>query len=105
MLEGLLAFGIAFAIALVVGSLVEYWAHRMMHSWLLRKKHAEHHRDGWGQGWAGEFWDYFSGTLPIDVAAFAVCYWLLDSLEAGLGFVAGGIFFAAWAAYSHQLQH
>src|SRR5262249_10459607 len=32
-------------------------------------------------------------------------YWLLDSLEAGIGFVAGGGFYAAWAAYSHQLQH
>ena len=35
-----------FLTAIVVGTLVEYWGHRMMHSWLLRTKHALHHRDG-----------------------------------------------------------
>jgi sterol desaturase/sphingolipid hydroxylase (fatty acid hydroxylase superfamily) len=29
----------------------------------------------------------------------------LHSFEAGIGFLAGGLFYAAWAAYSHQLQH
>ena len=28
----------AFLIALVVGTLVEYWGHRLMHAWLLRKR-------------------------------------------------------------------
>jgi sterol desaturase/sphingolipid hydroxylase (fatty acid hydroxylase superfamily) len=95
MVEGVCAF----FIALVVGTLVEYWVHRWMHSWLLKKKHALHHRDGWGQGWLGEFWDYFVGTLPILAAGF------LYSVEAGIGFAAGGLFYASWAAYSHQLQH
>jgi sterol desaturase/sphingolipid hydroxylase (fatty acid hydroxylase superfamily) len=101
MLEGLAAF----LVAIVVGTLVEYWGHRLMHAWLLRKKHAEHHRDGWGQGWLGEFWDYVVGTLPIMALGFAGCFWLLDSPAAGIGFVAGGLVYAAWAAYSHQLQH
>jgi sterol desaturase/sphingolipid hydroxylase (fatty acid hydroxylase superfamily) len=89
----------AFLIAFSVGTLVEYWGHRAMHSWLLRKKHAEHHRDGFGQGWLGEFVDYFVGTLFLLWAGF------LYSVEAGIGFAAGGVFYAMWAAYSHQLQH
>src|ERR1700704_438350 len=74
----------AFLIAIVFGTLVEYWVHRWMHTWLLRTKHALHHRDGWGQGWLGEFWDYFVGTLVIWPAG------LLYSVEAGNGFPRGG---------------
>lgn len=90
---------LAFLIAVPVGTLVEYWVHRFMHNWLLKKKHAEHHRDGWGQGWLGEFYDYALGTLPLMPAGF------LFSVEAGIGFAAGALFYAAFAAYSHQLQH
>lgn len=90
---------LAFLTALFFGTLVEYWGHRLMHAWLLKKKHAEHHRDGWGQGWLGEFFDYAVGTLPILPLGF------LYSMEAGFGFMAGGLTFAAFAAYSHQLQH
>jgi sterol desaturase/sphingolipid hydroxylase (fatty acid hydroxylase superfamily) len=90
---------IAFLLALVVGSLVEYWGHRAMHTWLLKKKHALHHRDGDGQGWLGEFVDYFVGSL------FIVWVGFLYSVEAGIAFLAGGVVFAMWAAYSHQLQH
>ena len=43
---------------------VEYWVHRFMHKWRYQK-HALHHRDGWGQGWFGEFLDYFLPTLAI----------------------------------------
>jgi sterol desaturase/sphingolipid hydroxylase (fatty acid hydroxylase superfamily) len=89
----------AFLVALVVGSLVEYWGHRVMHAWLLKKKHAEHHRDGFGQGWLWEFFDYFTGTIPLMPLG------LIHSVEAGSGFAAGGVAFAAFAAYSHQLQH
>src|SRR2546421_13072817 len=97
MLAGLAAF----LVALVVGTLVEYWGHRLMHAWLLKKKHALHHRDGWGQGWLGEFWDYFVGTVPVMAVAFAVCYFALDSVAAGVGFVAGGGVFAAPAGPRH----
>ncbi|MBM4073127.1 MAG: sterol desaturase family protein [Planctomycetes bacterium] len=90
---------VAFLLALLVGTLVEYWAHRMMHGWLLRKKHAEHHKEGVGQGWFWEFLDYFLPTLPLGAAGF------LYSLEAGIGFAAGATFYAAFAAYAHQLQH
>lgn len=89
----------AFVMALVLGTLVEYWGHRFMHSWLLKKKHALHHRDGWGQGWLGEFFDYVVGTVWLLPWGF------LYSLEAGIGFLAGGLCYAVFAAYSHQLQH
>ena len=101
---------IAFLIALLpFGTLVEYWGHRLMHTILLKKKHAEHHRDGWGQGWLGEFWDYFSGTIYILPLGF-ICGWLIwglgpTAVEVGIGFAAGGVSFCAFAAYSHQLQH
>ena len=90
---------VAFLIALVLASLVEYWGHRAMHTFLLRKKHAEHHRDNDGQGWLGEFWDYFIGTVPL------MWFGFLWSVEVGVGFAAGGLLFACWAAYSHQIQH
>jgi len=89
----------AFSLALVVGSLVEYWGHRAMHCWLLKKKHALHHRDVDGQGWLGEFWDYLLGSLFILWVGF------LYSVEAGVAFCLGGLVFAMWAAYNHQLQH
>jgi sterol desaturase/sphingolipid hydroxylase (fatty acid hydroxylase superfamily) len=90
---------VAFLLALLVGSLVEYWGHRAMHNWLLKKKHAEHHRDGGAQGWLGEFVDYVVGSLFILWIGF------LHSLEAGIAFLVGGLVFAMWAAYAHQLQH
>jgi sterol desaturase/sphingolipid hydroxylase (fatty acid hydroxylase superfamily) len=95
----------AFLIALTVGTLVEYWAHRMMHAFLLKKKHAEHHKEGIGQGWFWEFLDYFFPTLPIMGLAYAISVYFFESVEGGIGFAAGGVFYACFAAYSHQLQH
>lgn len=87
-------------IALFAASLGEYWVHRFMHrSWLLGRKHLAHHRDGWGQGWLGEFRDYWSGSLLVMWAGFVY------SVPAGIGFAAGVTLYAAAAAYAHQLQH
>ncbi len=91
-------------IALFVGTLVEYWGHRLMHACLLKKRHARHHRDGDGQGWLGEFRDYFLGALPVTLLGSGIAY-LVDSGAAAAGFAAGGVLYAALAAYSHQLQH
>jgi sterol desaturase/sphingolipid hydroxylase (fatty acid hydroxylase superfamily) len=90
---------IAFLIALLFSSLVEYCGHRAMHVWLMRRKHAEHHQEVVAQGWLGEFWDYFVGTVPLLWFGF---FW---SLEAGIAFAVGGVLFACWAAYNHQIQH
>ena len=92
--------------AFILGTFVEYLFHRLMHvRFLLGKKHAEHHRDGWGQGFLGEFWDYVLGSMPILAAGVAGCVFLLDSWPAGIGFVAGGLAYAILAAYAHQVQH
>src|SRR3954452_12511110 len=88
-----------FLIAILVGTLVEYWAHRMMHAWLLKKKHALHHRDGWGQGWLGELWDYLLGACWLLPLGF------IYNVEVGCAWLAGGFVFASWAAYNHQIQH
>jgi sterol desaturase/sphingolipid hydroxylase (fatty acid hydroxylase superfamily) len=90
---------LGFLIALPAASFLEYWGHRAMHTWLLRKKHAEHHRDNDSQGWLGEFWDYFVGCLPLFWFGF------LWSVEAGVGYAIGSILYIAWAAYNHQIQH
>jgi sterol desaturase/sphingolipid hydroxylase (fatty acid hydroxylase superfamily) len=90
----------AFLLAVLIGSLLEYWVHRLMHlRWVLGRKHAEHHRDGWGQGFLGEFFDYTLPIVPVLWVGF------LYSVPAGIGFLAGAVFFAVFAAYSHQLQH
>lgn len=91
---------IALVVALVTGTLVEYGMHRLMHSGkMLGKKHAKHHQVGEGQGWLGEFKDYFLPSLIIIWVGF------LYSISAGIGFAVGGTLYAAFAAYSHQLQH
>lgn len=94
------AFTAAFVAALVLGTLVEYVGHRLMHSGaVLRRRHARHHRLASGQDWLGEFRDYFVPTLLIVWIGFIV------SRPAGFGFAAGDLLYAGLAAYSHQLQH
>jgi len=91
---------IAFGLAFVVGTFLEYSIHRLMHTGkMLGKKHAMHHQAGHGQGWFGEFLDYFFPSIPILWIGF------LYSIPAGIGFLVGGAAYAAAAAYAHQLQH
>ncbi len=90
----------SFLIALVVGSLVEYIVHRLMHAGVfLHKIHAKHHQLGTGQGWLLEFKDYFLPGLAIMWFGFLV------SWTAGIGFALGCTMYAALAAYAHQVQH
>ena len=105
-MEPLVAAGVAFAAALVAGTLIEYWVHRLMHSGrVLGRKHAEHHRDGHGQGWAGEFRDYFVGVLPLLASVSATAWLAFGSPGVAAGWAVGGTLYAALAAYAHQLQH
>ncbi|MGB8700316.1 MAG: sterol desaturase family protein [Thermosynechococcaceae cyanobacterium] len=92
----LLCFGAAFVFA----SLVEYWLHRLMHvSARIGARHRDHHRRNEGQGVLWEFRDYVVGSGLVMVALFFV------SWVAGLGWFLGGLSFAAFSAYAHQLQH
>jgi sterol desaturase/sphingolipid hydroxylase (fatty acid hydroxylase superfamily) len=91
---------LAFVCALVLGSLVEYLAHRLMHKrWVLGRRHADHHRDGTGQGVLGEFLDYLLGAPLVGWMGF------LHSVRAGIAYLCGTVVFAAFAAYSHQINH
>jgi sterol desaturase/sphingolipid hydroxylase (fatty acid hydroxylase superfamily) len=96
----LIHFSVAFTAALVVGSFAEYIVHRLMHDGkVLKIRHAKHHRNADGQGWAGEFWDYFAPGIAIIWLGF------LHSIAAGFGFAFGCFAYASFAAYAHQVQH
>jgi sterol desaturase/sphingolipid hydroxylase (fatty acid hydroxylase superfamily) len=89
-----------FIAAFVFASLVEYWMHRLMHvSARIGAKHRDHHRRNEGQGVVWEFRDYVLGSL------IAMPLMFLVSLPAGWGWLLGGLGFAAFSAYAHQLQH
>lgn len=99
-----LGASIAFFAALVVGTFVEYWGHRLMHAGkVFNKRHLKHHRSGLGQGWFGEFRAYLIPAPVILGSGFL--YGFLYSAWSGIGFVIGGTLYAAFAAYSHQIQH
>ncbi|MBW4521354.1 MAG: sterol desaturase family protein [Scytolyngbya sp. HA4215-MV1] len=88
------------AIGFILASLVEYWVHRLMHvSLRFGKRHRDHHRRNEGQGVLWEFRDYVKGTFIIMVPMF------FYSLEAGIGWTLGGLAYAAFSSYAHQLQH
>lgn len=92
--------GICFAIAFVLASLVEYWVHRLMHRPLkLGERHRDHHRRNEAQGVLWEFRDYVKGTILIMLPMFWV------SIPAGIGWTLGGVVYAAFSSYAHQLQH
>lgn len=89
-----------FVLAFLFASLVEYWVHRLMHRPLkLGQRHRDHHRRNEGQGVLWEFFDYLKGTVWVMGLMFFI------SIPAGFGWLVGGIFYAAFSAYAHQLQH
>lgn len=94
-----LAIG-CFVAAFIFASLVEYWVHRLMHRPLkLGQRHRDHHKRNEGQGVLWEFLDYVKGTVIIMALPF------FFSIEAGLGWLLGGLVYAAFSSYAHQLQH
>lgn len=91
---------LCFVAAFVLASLVEYWIHRLMHaSTRVGGRHRDHHRRNEGQGVLWEFRDYVLGSLILMPLMFLVSPW------AGWGWMLGGLVFAAFSAYAHQLQH
>src|SRR5262245_13754159 len=89
-----------FFLAFVLGTLIEYVAHRLMHAGLLfPRQHWEHHKSREARGWFWEFGQYLLLTLPLMAFGF------LHSFAAGVGFLLGGLAHVALVAYSHQLQH
>lgn len=93
-------FLLAFLIALIYASFVEYTMHRFMHTRLVYgEQHAMHHRDGTGKGWVEEFLNYSIPSLSV------IWFGFLYSAVAGIGFALGGLLASAFGAYAHQLQH
>ena len=93
---------IAFTLAFILASLVEYWLHRIMHKpgdGKLLVRHRDHHKRNEGQGVLWEFRDYVKGSLVVMMIPFAI------ALPIGLGWFLGALTFAAFSAYAHQLQH
>jgi sterol desaturase/sphingolipid hydroxylase (fatty acid hydroxylase superfamily) len=81
-------------------SLMEYVIHRLMHLGVLRgRKHAEHHRDGWGQGFWPELADYLAPGMLLIAPS-----WFCGS-QIAMGWTLGCVGFSAFIAYAHQLQH
>jgi sterol desaturase/sphingolipid hydroxylase (fatty acid hydroxylase superfamily) len=96
-----LALGIGcFIFAFILASLVEYWVHRFMHRpGKFGERHRDHHRRNEGQGVIWEFRDYIKSTIMVMSLMFLI------SLSAGIGWFLGGLVYAAFSAYAHQLQH
>ncbi len=87
-------------IAFITASFAEYWIHRLMHfSHKIGERHRDHHRRNEGQGVLWEFRDYLKGSLII------LCSMFFVSWSAGIGWFGGGVIYAAFSAYAHQLQH
>jgi sterol desaturase/sphingolipid hydroxylase (fatty acid hydroxylase superfamily) len=93
-------FLLACLLGFVFGSFIEYVVHRLMHAGAINgRRHAEHHRDGWGQGFWPEFRDYVVPGTPLFLPP-----WLLGA-ETGAGWTVGCVGFTAFSAWAHQLQH
>jgi sterol desaturase/sphingolipid hydroxylase (fatty acid hydroxylase superfamily) len=91
---------LAFFIAILYATFVEYTMHRFMHAgFVYGDQHAKHHEEGTGKGWYEEFLNYSLPSLTI------LWFGFLYSPVAGIGFAAGGLLAAAFGAYAHQLQH
>lgn len=89
-----------FTLAFVLGTVVEYVVHRLMHAgYLFPCQHRKHHVTRGARGWFWEFGEYILWLTPL------LCLGFLWSVEAGLGLYLGGFVYSLLVAYSHQLQH
>jgi hypothetical protein len=98
-----------FVLALLFGSFLEYWIHRMFHVRpshpvkklfpKLGRGHTSHHVNGSGQGFLWEFRNYVLGTSPVLIPPFFI------SFKVGIIWSLGIVSYAAFAAFAHQLQH
>ncbi len=95
----------AFLFAVLLASLVEYLVHIGMHRRiLLGTIHTQHHKDGTAEGWFWEFLAYLPAVVVFGSVA-GVVVWSEGWVWMPVGFTAGALFYAAFAAYSHQVQH
>jgi sterol desaturase/sphingolipid hydroxylase (fatty acid hydroxylase superfamily) len=103
----LVTFAVCLFVGLVAGSFVEYWGHRGVHigyGRFLRRVHLNHHREGFPAGAVVEGAAYAVVSLPVTLAVAALALFL-GGWVAAAGIVIGGLAWAMWAGYSHQVQH
>jgi len=90
----------------IVGTLGEYWIHRLMHRGVvLARIHGEHHAEGTGQGVLREVRDYALGTLGAPVVVAPIDVFFVTGGSFSIGCLIGGLAHAIFAAWSHQAQH
>jgi sterol desaturase/sphingolipid hydroxylase (fatty acid hydroxylase superfamily) len=89
-----------FLVGFIIGSFIEYWAHRFMHFFPSQCMfHVRHHKENTAQGVLGEFRSYaVPAVLPVSLT-------FIFSWQLGTGLVLGMLAYAFFAAYAHQLQH
>jgi sterol desaturase/sphingolipid hydroxylase (fatty acid hydroxylase superfamily) len=105
MLESFLIGVAGFIGAMLLSSFAEYFVHILMHRRVfLGKVHRDHHAEGTGQGWLLEFKDYFLPGIPVIIGLAAALYFTGWYVLFG-SMIGGATFFAAFAAYAHQVQH
>ncbi|HVU75548.1 MAG TPA: sterol desaturase family protein [Candidatus Paceibacterota bacterium] len=98
-------FCLALIVGLGVGSLGEYWVHRLMHAGkLYAVEHFAHHSLNAPQGWLREYWAYICASGLWLVAAGLAAYWFLGTPVAA-GWLVGSFGFLAFSAYTHMLYH
>jgi sterol desaturase/sphingolipid hydroxylase (fatty acid hydroxylase superfamily) len=84
----------------IVGTLAEYFVHRLMHWGVLYPEgHRYHHESGDPRTFLRDVIDYGMGAAPFAWFGFVV------SVPIGIGTVIGAISYVLLASYSHQLQH
>lgn len=104
MTGGVAAAG-GFALGLAVGSFAEWLVHLLMHRRvLLGALHARHHRDGTADGVLWEAAYYLAGAVPAGLLVLLAGWWV-GLAPAAAGVAVGGVVYAAFAGYAHQLQH
>ena len=86
--------------AVFLGTLAEYFVHRLMHWGILYPEgHKYHHESNDPRTYLSDFFDYGTGAVLIGWLGFLI------SFPAGIGWALGAFAYAALASYAHQLQH
>lgn len=97
--------GLGFAMGLIVASFFEWLIHVAMHRrYFLGRIHTQHHKDGSADGWIWEALYYLAGAIPAGALVIGISVWL-ELIAWGVGIAAGGVVYALFAGFAHQLQH
>ena len=86
--------------AVFLGTLAEYFVHRLMHWGVLYPEgHKYHHGSNDPRTYLRDFFDYGTGAVLTGWLGFLI------SVPAGIGWALGAFAYTLLASYAHQLQH